>query len=59
MPPNPLITKCMVSWFLAALYYAEHVQYYHTLIDKTAQFGRTVHLHKLIEILEGEHAHVL
>ena len=51
MPPNPVITRWN-TWFSAALYHAEHVQYYCTFIEnEIAQVGSTLHLHKLLDIL--------
>lgn len=59
LPPNPVITRWN-TWFSAALYHAEHVQYYRTFVEnEIAQVGSTVHLRKLLNILQGQLALVL
>jgi hypothetical protein len=59
MPPNPVVTRWN-TWFKAALYHGEHLQYYRTFIEnEIGHVGSTVQLHKLLEILKDDSALVL
>ncbi len=59
LPPVPVITRWN-TWFAAALYHANHLQYYKFFVTKEIDdIGGSVQLRKLTELLQGEQAEIL
>lgn len=59
MPPVPVITRWN-TWFAAALYHANNLQFYLSFVTKEIEdVGSTIQLRKLADLLVGQQAELL
>ena len=59
MPPVPVVTRWN-TWFAAALYHANHLEYYSSFVDTEIEnCGATLQLTKLADLLRGEKSELL
>ena len=58
MPPSPVVTRWN-SWFSAAIYHANYIDYYTSFVEKEIEHCTTVQLRKAAALLGGENLAVL
>lgn len=59
LPPSPVLTRWN-TWFEAALYHAEHLEFYREFVNnEILQIGSTIQLNKVLSLLEGDSLQLL